>query len=214
MNTGICKSLLLGLAVVLTGCSESDALGFLQDGIVPGIAKTAKPFAQVGMAQGALTLVPPEGFCIDPKSVTQNFAIMARCDVLGDRSSAQDAPLGVVTISLARSAGTGAVSASTLSGGVADGRVLAQETLGGVTYLHMEADAPSDGLSDIHWRAVDQIKGYDVALALYAPDGSAALGGDGPRILRSLLERTKSASVAKDVATHTLRPKAKPKKLF
>lgn len=35
------------------------------------------------MANGALTLVAPEGFCIDKRSLKSSFALLARCDTLG-----------------------------------------------------------------------------------------------------------------------------------
>lgn len=35
------------------------------------------------MARGAVTLVAPDSYCIDPKHLRLAFALMARCDVLG-----------------------------------------------------------------------------------------------------------------------------------
>jgi hypothetical protein len=214
MNTGICKGLVLAVAVALSGCSDGAALGFLQDGLAPQSGTPAKPFTQVEMVQGDITLVPPAGFCVDPASLTQTFAILARCDVLGGRDGALDAPLSVVTISFVKATTPDSISASVFGDNIEGGKVTATETLGGLSYLRVRAQAPSDGLSDVHWHAVDQLNGYDVAVALYAPDGSAALGTRGPRILQQLLDGSEGASVANDVATRTLRPKAKPKKLF
>ena len=138
---------------------------------------------------------------------------MARCDVLGGRGGALDAPLGVITMSLEQ-AEDGSVTPQILSGNIDGGRILEDSRVAGVTFLRVQAEAPADGLSDVHWRTVDHINGFDVALALYAPDGSDALTSEGPRILSRLLEGSEGASVAKDVAVRTLRPKAKPKKLF
>ncbi len=213
MNTGIFKAIALCIAIALAGCGDVEGLGFLQPP-EDGAPVSVKPFTQVEMVQGGVTLVPPAGFCVDPVSVTQTFALLARCDVLGGRNGALDAPLGIMTVSFAKAPNRDALSSATLASSQTSGTVVKQETLAGRTMVQLRGTAPAERFSDVHWRTVDQINGFDVSVALYAPKGSPALSTRGPAIMARVLDGSQSASVAKDVAVRTLRPPTKPKKLF
>ena len=58
--------------------------------------------ANAELADGALTLVPPAGFCVDKSTLRPSFAVVARCDSLGARQTVNDAPLGMIVVSVAR----------------------------------------------------------------------------------------------------------------
>ena len=73
MNTWTFKGLVTTLAtcLALAGC---DAV----DGLALSGAFDREPLKTAELADGAITLVPPEGFCIDPRSLKARFALMAR----------------------------------------------------------------------------------------------------------------------------------------
>lgn len=212
MNTGIFKGLLLGLtACVLSACSQGLTFGPLQE-----IGSKSPPLTKARMASGAVTLAPPSGFCIDPSSLTQNFALMARCDVLGGKNGALDAPLGLITVSIAQNTGTPIDAAGLASASNATVvKALSDET---VDMVRAETATPPDGLAQTHIRATAQIDGYDLSLALYAPEHSAAQGSRGVRMITELVNLSQNASVADAVAaqasTITTDNKKQPKAAF
>ena len=211
MNTGICKAACLGLMVAtLSACTEGAELGFLQTKQGASASGPA-PLTQAQMMRGAVTLVPPSGYCIDPRSLKQNFALLARCDTLGGKNGALDAPLGVMTVSLAASIGP-ALSLSSVAQ-AADATSLGERfDVKGVELARATATSPKGDLSKNHWRAVTQINRTDLSIALFAPAQSPALSNEGRSMIRSMINATQSASVATSVATG-IPPKAtNPKK--
>ena len=59
-----------------------------------------EPLRQTILADGAVQVVPPQGYCIDRKSLKSRFALMARCDALGLPDVVTAAPLGILTLAL------------------------------------------------------------------------------------------------------------------
>ena len=157
------------------------------------------------MMRGAVTLVPSSGYCIDPKTLKQNFALLARCDTLGGTNGALDAPLGVMTVSIAATQGTPLTLESVAP--VITKRVDAD----GFAAAKATTDTPAAGLAKSHWRAVTTLNAHDLSIALFAPAGSAALGDEGLRMIAGLIANSQSASVATSVATD-LQPKVTPAK--
>ncbi|QUJ76370.1 hypothetical protein KDD17_15990 [Sulfitobacter albidus] len=99
MTTWISRVAALVLCGALAGC---DALPDAS-GVLSGIAgDQAPPLTQAKMMRGAVTLVPPTGFCIDPKTLNESFALMARCDTLGATTGSRGAPLGLMSVSFTR----------------------------------------------------------------------------------------------------------------
>ena len=196
------------MAATLSACTEGTQLNFLQsDGAVS--AKRA-PLTQAQMMRGAVTLVPPSGYCIDPSSLKQNFALMARCDTLGGKNGALDAPLGVMTISLAAATGDPLTLASVAT--AADGTTLGERFDGkGVQMARAKTSTPPQGLSRTHWRAVTKVSVTNLSVALFAPSESPALGSEGRSMIRSMINASQSASVATSVAAE-IQPKVQKKK--
>jgi hypothetical protein len=141
------------------------------------------------MARGAVTLAMPQGYCLDPESVTSRFALAARCDTLGVDGFFAQWDLALVTVSLTRFDGEEVNAAAAEAGG----EILREETRDGVAFARMRGDAPLDGVSDVHWRAATVINGQLLGLALYAPDGSAVLETDGARLLADIVAATRRA---------------------
>ena len=61
------------------------------------------PLLNAQMASGTGTRVPPSGYCIEPSSLTPKFAAIARYDLLEAKNSALDKPIGLLTVSVAKS---------------------------------------------------------------------------------------------------------------
>lgn len=203
MNTGICKRSLFRLAALLalSACSELPSFGAAKETVAKPISLLAKPVTQAQMVRGDVTLVPPSGYCIDPNSLTQRFALMARCDVLGAKNAALDAPLGLLTVSFAKS-GRESLTASALVS-ASEAEVVETLNVENVDMIRAKTQTPPNGLSKIHLRGVAQINGYDMSLALFSPSQSAAQGARGPKMLQSIVQTSQEASVAKAVATKT-----------
>ncbi|MFT6025598.1 MAG: hypothetical protein ACI9PY_003741 [Ascidiaceihabitans sp.] len=206
MNTGICKALCLWLTVAtLSACTSGTELNFLQ-GSGSSAASVRAPLTQAQMMRGAVTLVPSSGYCIDASSLKQNFALLARCDTLGAKNGALDAPLGIMTVSLVESS----LPALTLSEVVqaADSTTIVERfDSTGIEIARATAASPKRGMAKSHWRAVTQINGTDLSIALFAPLNSPALGTEGRRMIESVISSSQSASVATSVAAE-IQPKA------
>jgi hypothetical protein len=196
------------MAATLSACTEGTELNFMQNS--GAVSSKRAPLTQAQMMRGAVTLVPPSGYCIDPSSLKQNFALMARCDTLGGKNGALDAPLGVMTVSLA------AVTEDDLKlllvAKAADGTTLGERfDTQGIEMARAKTSNPEPGLSQTHWRAVTKINVTNLSVALFAPSESPALGGEGRSMIRGMINASQSASVATSVASG-VQPKDTKKK--
>jgi hypothetical protein len=200
MNTGICKKTALGLTalMVLSACSEGPVFDLTQKTGTASETKPMPPLIKAQMVEGAVTLVPPLGYCIDPSSLTQTFALMARCDLLNAENGAFDAPIGLITASLAKSRGRplSAVDVAHAS----NAKVIETLEKNGLKIVRAETLIPPKGLAKTHYRAATQIDGFDLSLALFSPTESEAQGSRGASILQNLVKASHDASIATSVA--------------
>lgn len=201
MSTWTCRvAALLLAALTLAGCDEATGLPFAGEFGAQSDEDAHARMAQVRLGAGEIVLAAPEGYCFDRRSVrrsgSEGFAMMARCDTLGVRGFFGTQPLAIVTVTtapwtpgdklpttadIARSAG----SAKVLDTARGEGLVLARLP---------DGPKPLDDVSSTHWRGVFLVGRHMVAVGLYAPEGSRALGRDGARLLTGLSARTRSAS--------------------
>lgn len=210
MNTGICKTLILWLTVAtLSACSDGADLGFLQGG--GPVSKQRAPLTQAQMMQGAVTLAPSSGYCIDPSSLRQSFALLARCDTLGGKHGALDAPLGVMTVSLAPSSGA-ALTLDAVVNAAQGTKIVERFDKQGLEIARATALEAEAGMSKTHWRAVTQINQIDLSIALIAPAESAAIGGYGREMIAAMVTASHDASIATSVAAEIPSNGAKKKK--
>lgn len=167
-----------------------------------GGGATKAPLREAVMARGALTLVAPEGFCIDRRSLKPTFALLARCDTLGDTDGAYGAPLGLITVSLTTAqSGAAPISATTLETALSEGKVLEKHETENAVLMRVQGPAPSrEGLSAIHWRGAGQIGSHLVGLAMYGADNSGATGSEGRRVLNRLMQRTRTRAATQVAA--------------
>lgn len=142
------------------------------------------------MAFGAVTLTAPQGFCIDPDSLGEEFALMARCDTLGG-PPAPGAPLALITASFTALTPDTALPKPDETAAALDltNVTLTREGENAVSFQAQGA-APLPTLSDTHWRAHVRVGNQLMGLALYAPRGGSALGTEGRALLTGIATET------------------------
>lgn len=169
------RSLAAGaLLLALAGCETPGGAG----------GTNAAGLTSARLARGAVTLVPPAGFCVDKRSLRTSFAIMARCDTLGGTAT-YGAPLAVIT------AATVASATSAAAGGAQNETILSRRQLQTVTLLRVKGKPPSPDMRDEFWRAVGLVGDQVIGLAIYEPAGGAGLGELAPELLNQAMHRTR-----------------------
>ena len=177
----------LGALLALGGCDEA-ALGGLLGGGAP-------PLTQAAMVAGDVTLAAPPGFCIDRVNLRPQFALLARCDTLGARQAASDAPIGVISVSVAPAGPLPDLpSAEDLAQAYGLGAPRDASAGDRLILFRAEGPAPIEGMAPTHWRAAARIGEYMLGLTLYGPEGGAAISAEGAVILRSLVARSRAQS--------------------
>lgn len=185
MTTWIFKSALAALGLtILTACEDGQIPSFL-DRSPPG--KTVA-LSQANMAFGAVILVAPDGFCIDKGSLKQRFALMARCDKLGVPSAAAGAPLGVITVSFTNKSDLdGIPSPQQSSNALGLTQISDVARTGSSVTFHAQGAAPSEGMSERHWRGTAPVGTQVMSVALFGPEDGRAVGSEGRSILADVI---------------------------
>lgn len=183
----------LGFAVWLGACDTIDTGNTLLAGIAPpeDAALPAIPLTQALMMRGKVTLVPPTGYCIDPDSLSQSFALMARCDNMGAATGGEGAPAGVLTVSLARSGLNPAMpSAVEVAAAAGVGAPQDARQTDSSVVFRTTGNVPSPDLSPTHWRSVSKIGKFTMGASLFGPEGRRAVSGEGATVLEEMIKRT------------------------
>lgn len=192
MTIWICKAALAAVALTALAACEEGQGGSPFAGLGQGAA-TVKSVAlsQTQMANGAFTLVPPEGFCIDKSSLKQRFAILARCEALGAPQAAGGAPVGFITVSVTPDRTDGTLPTPEQTADAAKlARVSNAKPANGAVTFRAEGRPPTKGLDIVHWRGTMRIGGQIVGLAFYGPQGGRAISSEGREVLNALIRRT------------------------
>lgn len=183
---------LFGLCMGLSACDGVDTAGFI-GGLMPGGKVENVALSQTLMANGAFTLVPPDGFCIDQSTLRQQFALMSRCDTLGAASLARGAPVGLITISVADLAPDAPLStAQEIADATKLSRFDAEEGGADTLTFRAEGTPPAQDLDVVHWRAVARVQDHMLGIALYGPKDARAVSDEGREILHSLIRRSRA----------------------
>lgn len=195
MTTWISKKVsFLGLVGLLGACdSPLETSGGLLSALKPpqDAALPAVPLTQAMMMRGQVTLVPPGGYCIDPDSLTQSFALMGRCDLLGAAAGSSAAPAGVLTVSIARGAkDTPLPSAAQVAEAANVSTPQDTRETDDRVIFKTAGTPPSADLASSHWRGVAKIDRFIIGAALFGPEGQRAVSGEGATVLEQMLERT------------------------
>ncbi len=183
----------LGFASMLGACDETDLGNTLLAGLTPpeDAALPAVPLTQALMMRGNVTLVPPTGYCIDPESLSQSFALMARCDNMGAATGGEGAPLGVLTVSFARSGLSPTIPTAqdvATAAGVSTPED-ARQTDESVVF-RTKGKAPSPDLSPIHWRSISKVGQFTMGASLFGPKGRRIVSGEGASMMEEMIKRT------------------------
>lgn len=193
MSTWTCKGIALaGLtALSLSGCDPGAGFG-------TGASSGSPPLGEAPLSGGAVRVVMPFGYCIDPRSLREDFALAARCDTLGGKGPFGGLALALITITATPLPEGGArPDMTSLRAGLNGARVLREEMSGTQPLILAQGGTPpSPGLSATHWKSVFTAGGQVVALSLYAPEDSPALRGEGAALLRDLASGTRLATPA------------------
>lgn len=188
---------LLG-SLVLAGCDAAPTgQGLLAGLLSPGSDTVDRPpLTQALMMQGAITLVPPTGFCIDPNSLNQSFALLARCDTLGAATGDRGAPLGIMTVSLTpRGTETPlptAADVATASDTSDPDHIRDRQDH---IIFATEGQPPLPQMDERHWRAIAKVGGYTMGVALFGPKEKRAVSVEGAGLLEELIQRTQAKSM-------------------
>lgn len=188
MNTWTSKVFFVVASLALVaGCTP------MPDSAAADTSPATRSKAQLTTAELARGVVvnSPDGFCVDPDSLTKTFALMARCGALVEGAQSGDAPRAVITVSLPRMAlSTELPSPEDL---VDDAEALLNAQPGADLNLAQVAGiAPAEGLSGRYWRGAGKLGRNVVGLAIYPAAGGPDLDSDGARLLRQTFTRMKA----------------------
>lgn len=193
MTTWISRSSLAFLALgALTACMPGqgqELLGGLS------LAPAPKGFAlvQTEMASGALTLVPPQGYCIDRRGLTPDFGLIARCDVLGAEGAVAAKPIGIFTVSITDLPKAAPLpSPEEKAAALNLTEVRGAEASDGLILFRANGAPPAPGLSGQHWRAIARVGTHALAVAFYGSAQDPAASGEGRDLVAELVSRTKA----------------------
>lgn len=179
--------------VLLAGCEDGQTPAFLS-GLGQSGPKSAG-LSEAVMADGAVTLVPPTGFCIDKRSLKQRFALLARCDTLSGSSPAYGAPVGIITVSLTPLDPASALPSPEQTAQAADlGAVADPVARKDRITFRASGDAPLKGLSQDHWRGTARIGDQVLSVALYGPEDGRAITGEGRDIVVDLIRASRAGA--------------------
>ncbi|MEX0371032.1 MAG: hypothetical protein AB3N09_10395 [Tateyamaria sp.] len=193
MNTGTCKGLgAVALCLALSACDDLNIPGLSGD-------QSDKTFAasKASLGRGTVSLVPPDGFCIDTRSVRQSFAIMARCDTLG-APVLTDAPLAVITATTIAAQTDAAIDPARLEAGTET--VLVRSDAGALSLVQVQGRPPSPEMRNTYWRAAGRVGNQVLGLALYQAADRPDLGDAAMALLVETMQRTSQQTEA-DAAT-------------
>lgn len=201
MSIWTCKQGLLAFAcaLILSACGTvpSDELAAFPslggETDAPEERRTDVSLKQTDLAGGALTLVPPDGFCIDKRGLKDNFAVVARCDALGGSDGAFDTSLGIILVSVAPVSENANVEQLLLAS--FDDDVQVQELFGlePLALAHLKGGAPK-GVDPVYWKGLSSVNGHLISLSAFALKGGSFATEEGGRVLIALATRMANAS--------------------
>ncbi|MEM6588513.1 MAG: hypothetical protein AAF641_08710 [Pseudomonadota bacterium] len=183
------------MVVSLSGCLGSDFVGFGAGGDVQrDVLRTTTLY------DGDVVVVGPPGYCIDKKSMrnrkAQGFVMLASCEALSGLRGQEVEPVIMTLTVLPDRAGTTRPSADAVAASMPDLPVLDSVNLNELSLVHFASggNVAFEGKDPRHWRGALAINGHLIGLALYARQGSPAVGEDGQSLLVSLAQNTKANS--------------------
>lgn len=146
---------------------------------------------RASMMSGAVMLRPPQGYCIDKRSLEDHFAVMSRCDTLGAKAVSGDVPLGIIVASFTPLAADQALPDPAVTAAALNLRDISETEVSerSVTF-RATGDASVAGTAADHWRATARVGNHLMGLALYGPKAGPAIRADGRALLNDVLTGT------------------------
>ncbi len=144
------------------------------------------------MAGGQVIVTPPAGYCIDANSLSarngNGFALIGSCASLSGDATGVFVEPAIVTLSLSEATGEDLrTDSTTFQTALGRGRVLRAINSDDLSLLQVEGGARVPPSADqTHWRALLQVNGQVVGLALYAAEDGAMTGDQGMAFLVEL----------------------------
>ena len=191
MTTWTSKSPFAALALfTLSACEGGQGFS------LGGSAGAEKPpLLQTSLAGGAVEVVPPQGYCIDRKSLKRHFALMARCDALGLPDVVTAAPLGILTLSLVEAApDTPLPTPQDVAKAVGLTQVVETDSRDDTTIFVAEGPVPAEGMSGRHWRGTARLAGHVASVTLYGAPQSRAVSDEGRSLIAELIRQSRARS--------------------
>lgn len=157
---------------------------------------------RVALAEGQVIVTPPAGYCVDAASLRADdgtsFALIGSCASLtGDASGIFVEP-AIITLSLSQATSTDlTIDSTAFQTALGRGRVLRAINSDDLSLLQVEGGAripPS--ASPVHWRALMQLNGQVVGLALYGAADGTMTGDQGMAFLLELIDAIRRDSPA------------------
>lgn len=180
----------------------------------------------MSFANGEVLLAAPESYCFDQRSSAADgsggFALIAHCSRLEGRGWFGARKAAVLTASIGPAKQDAlAPQATDIAAMFPGARLLESREDQLLPLVRLEfPEAVAKGASPVHWRGAFVLDRHLVALALYAPDGSRALGSHGAALLNEVTHRTLEASTLPELeeaqaaqppaAAAALRPQPRP----
>lgn len=202
MPLPIRAALALSLAVVLAGC-----LG------LTGAPSGVPVLSEARLANGAVTLKPPAGYCIDARSLSDRpgggFALIGSCASLTGAATGVLAEPAIITVSTSPATdGDISTDSRAFQTVLGRGRILrAINRDDGLSLLHVEGGARVPPSADPrHWRGLMLVQGQLLGLALYAGQDSPMTGDAGLRLMVELADALRTDSGTTAAATVASRP--------
>lgn len=205
MNIWISKGPLVAVSLIsLTACDGgqvtemlqrvSDALPKPRLAAAPAPKAPSRALAQAIMAEGAVTLVPPKGYCIDGTSLQNNFALMARCAAINPNQNSFEAPVGVLSVSMTPASDSTLPEVSAISAANGLSQVAQIEKTETSVTFSATGTPPDKSYAVQQWRGATVTGGYVLGLTLYPEQGGRGITEDGRDMLIGLIRRTRQAT--------------------
>lgn len=204
MRRGAAAAIVLA-ALAVAGCSPAPQG-------MPFASRTASQAPQAGVqvmsfGGGDVLLAAPGAYCFDRRSSQTDkdggFALLAHCSRMGRQNWFGARKSAVLTASIGPAKPAAAApQAADIAAMFPDAKVLETREDQLLPLVKLEfPGAVADSASPVHWRGAFVLDRHLIALALYAPEGSRALGSHGAALLNEMTHRTLEASTLPSLET-------------
>lgn len=210
MSRYLKSALCVGVCVLASGCEN-----------VLAVSRGIPVETQVVVADGAVVVAGPRGFCVDPKSTRTvgnvPFVVMGNCaSISGDGRAPQPGIEAVLTATVATMdpsfafnssdpalpvffEGAAGRAALSRAGNPQTVEVIDSFARGPVFYVHARDTSPGpvDNIDETHWRAVFGVNGRVVSASVLDFKGSAVSPERSLNVLTRFADRIRSQSVGR-----------------